>query len=143
MTISAYEGNAYRCWLSNINYFCSAYASDLDGKCQVYAEVSKDLKTITIPVPQTIETTGANAFGDTNHFVYYYFNGKNKSGTISTDPGEIVFTLQDDGSYMTTDPYSMSNAEDVAAYGGSFYWYYMTVFSQFNSTSYPTKFTKN
>ena len=135
-TLSQYDGNPYRVWLSNLIPFCDSkfYKSYCDGPTKVYGEVAEDLSTITIPTPQTLGTTGAAAFGVSEYFVLY---PTDDDDNFLTDPSQIVFVRQDDGSYITETPYGMTAADPSEG----MFWYYMNVFSTF-SAKYPTQLVK-
>jgi len=136
MSITPYEGSNTRIWIDKITLFQSpdVYGEYLSHG-EVYAEVSEDLKTITIPVPQKVEST-AEAFGLDENFVLYKFDGKTYKAKTSADV--ITFTLQDDGSWKTPDDYGFST-ESVASDG--IFYYYMNSFSSMLD-DYPTVFVK-
>ena len=138
MTISPYEGNTGRIWIDKITFFQS---EDVGAKYfphgEVYAEVSKDLKTITVPVPQTVKST-AEAFQFDEPFILYKFDGETDEAELFS--GDITFTLREDGSWMTYDSYGFSIESDVK---NGIFTYYMNCFSGISPNDYPTKFVKN
>lgn len=141
MAISQYEGNPYRCWISNIIPFNAAnyYGSYLSGSTAVYGEVTKDLKTITIPLPQQLEVDCYDAFGDPDTFLIYKWDGNNANGANIMEPSQITFELQEDGSYKTIDSYNMCTEAEAE---GGLYYDYMQGFGGFNPGSYPCMFKK-
>ena len=136
MKISPYEGNTSRIWIDKVTIF---QAPDVYGKFlsegDVYAEVSEDLKTITIPVPQTVKST-AEAFDEDEPFVLYKF-AENMVDAVTSE-GVITFTLQEDGSWKTGDNYGFSTKSNSA---NGLYYYYMNCFGGYNP-DYPTVFVK-
>lgn len=139
MNISVYEGDVTRIWLDVIApFFESSYYGSYAPHAEVYADVSNDKKTISIPYPQEVESTAAAAFGVDEHFVLYKFDGNDTTAPFLTDPGVIEFKLQEDGSYMTEDSYGFATESYV---GDGWFYYYMSVFGGFNS-SYPAFFIK-
>ena len=136
MKISPYEGNTSRIWIDKVTIF---QAPDVYGKFlsegDVYAEVSEDLKTITIPVPQTVKST-AEAFDEDEPFVLYKF-AENMVDAVTSE-GVITFTLQEDGSWKTGDNYGFSTKSNSA---NGLYYYYMNCFGGYNP-DYPTIFVK-
>ena len=140
MSISPYEGSDSRIWIDKLTPFQS---EDILGKYfphgEVYAEVSEDLKTITIPVPQEVESK-ADAFEIDEHFVLYKSTGKDATAPFDTSAGVITFTLQADGSWKTTDSYGFSTKTYVS--DGLFY-YYLNCFGGYDPAKYPTVFVKD
>lgn len=140
MSISPYEGSVTRVVIDKVTMFQSAslYGSYLPHG-EVYGIVSDDRQTITIPVPQQMESTAADAFGVDENFVLYKYAGNTIDSGFETADGVITFTLQEDGSWRTYDSYGLATESYV---GEGWFWYYMNCFGSFNS-NYPTKFVKN
>ena len=137
MTITPVEGYSDRIWIDKITIFQSSnyYGSYIpDGA--VYAIVSDDMSTITIPVPQKMGSTAAAAFSVDENFVLYKYDGSNVNADFITSDDVITFTLQDDGSYRTFDSYGLATESYVA---DGWFWYYMNCFGSFNA-NYPTYF---
>lgn len=131
MNMSQYEGNAYRVWIDKVIVLQSWYASYLpNGGGKVYAEVSEDLKTISIPVPQDFNTNGGQLFGVTDEFFFYRCNELD----FQVEQTPIVFTLQEDGSYATNDDYGVNIESGLS----DWFYYGMNAFS----SSSPTTFIK-
>lgn len=137
MSISAYDGDVTRIWIDKCTYFHSAYADYIDGP--VYGIVSNDMKTITIPTPQTLPSTAA-AFAEIDEpWTLYKYDGSNLNAAFIETEDTIVFTLDEEsGAYVTTDSYGLAMPGNV---GEGWFWYYMNVFGGFN-TNYPAYFKK-
>ena len=137
MKISPYEGNTSRVWIDKVTIF---QAPDVYGKFlsegDVYADVSEDMKTITIPVPQAVKSTAEEAFGEDEPFVLYKFAEDLVSAV--TKESVITFTLQEDGSWKTEDNYGFSTKSSVKE---GIYYYYLNCFGGYNP-EYPTAFVK-
>ncbi len=107
MTIKPYEGDVTRVWMNgfvafNIQSWYPGYFTD----SSVYATVSSDLKTITIPVPQATPTI-ASAFEINEPFTMYKWDSAAKS--FITENDAIVFTLDEEsGAYVTVNPYGFN-----------------------------------
>ena len=146
ITLSQYEGNPYRVWIDFPVYIASpdAYGAYLKNTAEqpgAYAEVSEDMKTITIPTPQELAYKASDLFNGVpadEHFKIYKYDGGNASASFITEPDQIVFTLQADGSYVTTDNYGIC-IESATADG--WFYYYCNVFGGFNA-NYPAGFVK-
>ena len=137
MTITPDEDNESRIWIDKMTIFQS---DDFYGKYflggDVYADVSEDMKKITIPVPQLTKAT-AWAFEDDENFALY------KSGEYGdpiTKDGVITFRLQNDGSWVTEDSYGFYTPS--VAKEGMLYWYYLNCFSELLPDECPTMFVK-
>lgn len=140
MNIGAYDGDVTRIWLDVIApFFSSDFYGSYAPEAAMYGVVSEDRSTITIPYPQAMVSTAANAFGVNENFVLYKFDGHNLDASFLTAPDNIVFTLQADGSYQTLDSYGFATPSYV---GEGWFYYYMNVFGGFNA-NYPAFFKKN
>lgn len=132
MTMSQYEGNPYRIWINKVIVLQSWYASYLpNGGGKVYAEVSEDLKTISIPVPQDFNTSGVNLFGVPDEFFFYRCNQLD----FQVEQTPIVFTLQEDGSYATSDDYGVNIESGLS----DWFYYGMNAFSSVSPTTFIKK----
>lgn len=138
MNISPYEGDVTRIWLDVIAPFFSTYRT-YAPEAAMYGIVSEDKSTITIPYPQSTVSTAKDAFSIDENYVLYQFDGHNLDASFLTAPGNIVFTLQGDGSYQTLDSYGFATPSYV---GEGWFYYYMNVFGGFNA-NYPAFFKKN
>lgn len=136
MNMSPYEGDVTRVWLDNVVFFSSAYNS-YTGNCPVYGVVSDDRKTITIPLPQKTTGSLADIFDEMSDAWIYAHEGI-KGGYI-TEGTNVVFTLNEDGQWVTPTDFGLSDANEVDKY--SVLYAYCVNFSSFN-TKYPTYFTK-
>lgn len=104
MNMSPYEGDATRVWMDNVVYFSFGF-NNYTGNCPVYGVVSDDRKTITIPLPQ--KTTGSLAsFGLGDAWIYAH-EGTTDGGYITAGTN-VVFTLNEDGQWVTPPPTSDS-----------------------------------
>jgi len=139
IVISAYAGDATKVWIDHITLFTYNYASYLTTSPAVYANVSSDLKTISIPVPQTTKAHSSDMFNgvkEDDFFTLYAFTGTNPDALEwDKKPGNITFTLQADGSYTTADSYGLNIPSFVAK--PDWLYYYMFAFTSFNA-AYPT-----
>lgn len=135
MNISPYEGDVTRIWLDNVVYFSVAYNS-YTGNCPVYGVVSDDRKSITIPLPQ--KTTGSlkSAFDLGDAWIYAH---EGTEGGYITAGTNVVFTLNEDGQWVTPTDFGLTDADVVDQY--SVLYAYCVNFSSFNA-KYPTYFTK-
>lgn len=135
MNISQYEGDPTKVWIDKLFVLQLWYGSYLTpgvGKC--YANVSSDLKTISIPVPQNFNTSPVDLFGVPGDFWIY----KCDFLTFSTAESEIVFTLQEDGSYKTEDDFGLN----VPGMTGDWFYYGLNAFATYDPSK-PTYFKKN
>lgn len=140
LNISAYEGDVTKVWMDvTAPFFDSNFYGSYAPHAEVFADVSEDMSTITIPCPQNVVSTANDAFGVDEPFTLYKYDGNNLDANFITTADTIVFTLQDDGSYVTTDNYGFATKSYV---GDGWFYYYMNVFGGFNS-SYPAFFVKN
>ena len=138
INISQYEGYADRVWIDNPTYFTVAYASYTKSS-PIYGVVSSDKKTITIPLPQ--KTTGSlSAFGLDNVYVFAHEGFNGGEGKYITADTKVVFKLQEDGSWVTSDCFGAGHPDDLADYPELFYEYCVNYASY--SSSYPTYFVK-
>ena len=107
MTIKPYEGDVTRVWMNgfvafNIQSWYPGYFVD----SSVYANVSSDMKTITIPVPQATPTIAAAFESDEPFTMYKWDSTANK---FITESDTIVFTLDEEsGAYVTVNPYGFN-----------------------------------
>lgn len=139
MNITPYEGDVTRIWMDVVApFFSSDFYGSYAPHAEVYAIVSDNMKTITIPCPQEVESTAANAFGVNEPFAIYKFDGSSLDDPFVLDDSAIVFKLQEDGSYVTEDSYGFA----TESYNYEWFYYYMNALSGFNS-KYPTVFKKN
>ena len=123
MEVSAYEGDVTRIWMDITAPIFSPdlYGSNFKKKPNVYAEVSEDKSTISIPYPQETAATPDDLFGgftQDDHFFFYKWD--DDAGVFLTEPGYVVFTKQDDGSYATEDYYGFATPD--ATDGLFYYW---------------------
>ncbi|MBO6044969.1 MAG: Ig domain-containing protein [Bacteroidales bacterium] len=135
LLINQYEGSDNRVWIDNLTFIQYA-GEELFPHGEVYAEVSEDLKTITIPVPQEVKSTGA-AFGVDEPFVLYKFDPV--TDEPYTEKGVITFTQQEDGSWITMNAYGFATESTVES--GYLFWYYFNTFGGFDP-EYPTVFVR-
>lgn len=139
ISLSPYEGNVTRVWIDfPAPFFSPSYYGSYAPDANVYAVVSDDLQTISIPCPQAIGSTAEAAFGVPENFILLKYDGDDLDAPFITDPSEIVFTRQEDGSYRTFDSYGFSTESYIS---DGWFWYYMNVFGNFNP-NYPAAFTK-
>lgn len=138
INLSQYEGYPDRIWIDNPTYFTVAYSS-LTGDSPIYGVVSSDKKTITIPLPQ--KTTGnLSDFGLDNVYVFAHEGFNGGEGKYITADSKVVFKLQEDGSWVTSDCFGAGHPDDLADYPELFYNYCVN-YSTY-SPSYPTYFVK-
>ena len=135
LLINQYEGSDNRVWIDNLTFIQYA-GEELFPHGEVYAEVSEDLKTITIPVPQEVESTG-EAFGVDEPFVLYKFDPV--TDEADTKKGVITFTQQEDGSWLTMNAYGFATESTVES--GYLFWYYFNTFGGFDA-EHPTFFVR-
>ena len=135
LIISQYEDSESRVWIDNLTFIQYA-REELFPHGEVYAEVSEDLKTITIPVPQEVKSTSA-AFGVDEPFVLYKFDPV--TDEPYTEKGVITFTQQEDGSWITMNAYGFATESTVES--GYLFWYYFNTFGGFDP-EYPTVFVR-
>ena len=141
MAITPYEGSASRIWIDKIvPLFSTEVFAKYFPHGEVYAEVSEDMKTITIPVPQKVESTAA-PFGSEydEPLVLYKCAGNDYTAPYETSEGVITFTLQEDGSWKTIDSYGFTIASYVKE---GLFSSYMNCYGGFNP-DYPTYFVKD
>lgn len=141
MAITPYEGSSSRIWIDKIvPLFSTEVFAKYFPHGEVYAEVSEDMKTITIPVPQKVESTAA-PFGSEydEPLVLYKCAGNDYTAPYETSEGVITFTLQEDGSWKTIDSYGFTIASYVKE---GLFSSYMNCYGGFNP-DYPTYFVKD
>lgn len=115
-TVSPYDGDPTKIWISNIVPMGYYYASYLTN-CQVYAEVSNDMKTIKIPVPQTLEKATFDKLfgGGIDPAKLYNWPGFWDGATGNSEPGYITFTYDEgEGCYFTDDSWGIANDDIIA-----------------------------
>lgn len=145
LEISEYPNNVNRVYLSALVPLMSAYGSYLPKGIAVYGVVNATKDKITVPLPQATPSYLTDLFSGVpdEPFTFFYWNGANANGEFVTEPAEIVFELQTDGTWVTSDPYGLSGAEYISSTGDTeWFYYYMNAFSQFGA-NYPTYFEKN
>ena len=141
MAITPYEGSSSRIWIDKIvPLFSKEVAAKYFPHGEVYAEVSEDMKTITIPVPQEVKSTAA-PFGTEydEPLVLYKCAGDDAYAAYETTESVITFTLQEDGSWKTLDSFGFTVASCVEE---GLFSSYMNCYGGFNP-DYPTFFVKN
>ena len=139
MSISPYEGSKSRIWIDKIvPLFSEGIGAEFFPHGEVYAEVSIDMKTITIDVPQQVEAT-ASFWQIEEPLILYKCAGDDADAEFETFSGTITFTLQEDGSWRTTDSYGFSTESEVK---NGFFYPYMNCYGGL-SYDYPTYFVKN
>lgn len=114
--VSAYDGDPTKIWISNIVPMGYYYGSYL-GNCQIYAEVSDDMSTIKIPVPQPLaKASYDNLFGPgMGAPKLYSWPGFWDGATGSTEAGYLTFTYNEDkGAYFTDDSWGIASDSIVA-----------------------------
>lgn len=112
--MSPYDGDVTRVWLSNICVMTARWYAGYTGACPVYAVVSDDHKTITIPLPQ--ETTGSlSAWGLSGHAWAYAHEGT--TGGYIDSNSQVVFTWDETNKvYITSDSFGISHPDDIVDY---------------------------
>jgi len=123
MEVSAYEDDVTRIWLDITAplFSPSIYGGSFKNTPSVYAVVSDDKATITIPYPQATAASPSDLFsGFTADDVFYFYGWDDEGGKFITSEGSIVFTKQADGSYETPDYYGFTTPDEV---GGMFYYW--------------------
>ena len=139
MAISPYEGSKSRIWIDKIvPLFSEGIGEEFFPHGEVCAEVSIDMKTITIDVPQQVEAT-ASFWQIEEPLILYKCAGDDADAEFETFSGTITFTLQEDGSWRTTDSYGFSTESEVK---NGFFYPYMNCYGGL-SYDYPTYFVKN
>lgn len=136
LNVTEYIGDVTKVWLDNLVFYAYYYPTDFSGTPQVYGIVSDDKKTITIPTPQDtgVDCEAGWDFGDVDYEVWLYRTSKL---SFEVDQTPIVFTLQEDGTYITGDDYAFN----VPSKEDAFPYYYGNVISSFNP-NYPTVLEK-
>ena len=139
MAISPYEGSKSRIWIDKIvPLFSEGIGAEFFPHGEVCAEVSIDMKTITIDVPQQVEAT-ASFWQIEEPLILYKCAGDDADAEFETFSGTITFTLQEDGSWRTFDSYGFSTESEVK---NGFFYPYMNCYGGL-SYDYPTYFVKN
>ena len=139
MSISPYEGSNSRVWIDKIvPLFSEGIGAEYFPHGEVYADVSVDLKTITIEVPQQVAAT-ASIWQIEEPLILYKCAGDDANAKFETLGGIITFTLQEDGSWRTFDSYGFSTESEVK---NGFFYPYMNCYGGL-SADYPTMFVKN
>ena len=139
MTISPYEGSDTRVWIDNVTLF-NAYFKEYFEHGDVYAEVSEDMTTINIPVPQQVASTAWVFEMDEPYILYkMIFDYETFDFSYIKSAGNITFKLYNDGSWRTKDVYGFATPSVVK--DGMLLYYYMNCFSDLDD-DYPTAFVK-
>jgi len=103
MEMSPYDGDVTRVWMDVFVPICSSkyYGSNFThGKVKVYGVVSNDKTQISIPVPQETPAHPDDLFnGFTADDLFWLYKWDDEAGVFITEPGNLVFTKQDDGSF--------------------------------------------
>ena len=122
MNVSAYEGDVTRIWLDvTAPIFSSGYyGSYFKNLPAVYGIVSSDKETITIPCPQETAANPNDLFSGVADDHFYFYEWDDDAGKFITEKGSIVFTKQDDGSYMTEGNFGFASPSET---GGLFYYW--------------------
>lgn len=144
ITLSEYKDNPYRVWIDYITPWQSpsyygAYCKNTEEIPGVYAEVSKDLSTITVPTPQTLAALVTEAFSGVPEEHYVLYTYVDEDDIFIGEPDTIVFERQDDGSYVTVSNYGLNIPSE---YQNGLFYYYMNVWGDFNPSKYPARFVK-
>lgn len=138
MTISPDEEETFKVWLDKVFLIQLLYPTYLAGDGgKLYANVTPDMKTITIPVPQDFYTNGENLFGEEGEWYVFKCDGLD----FTTKSGVITFTLQDDGSYVSYDDFGLNTYEYQETAPGDWYYYGMNALPSLDPTK-PTRFIK-
>ena len=138
MAISPYEGSKSLIWIDKIvPLFSEGIGAEFFPHGEVCAEVSIDMKTITIEVPQQVEAT-ASFWQIEEPLILYKCAGDDADAEFETFGGTITFTLQEDGSWRTFDSYGFSTESEVE---NGFFYPYMNCYGGL-SYDYPTYFVK-
>lgn len=122
MTMSVYEGDVTRVWLDVTAPIFSAkyYGEYFKNLPAVYAVVSSDKDTITIPYPQETAADPNDLFSGVPDNNFYFYGWDDDAGAFIAEKGNIVFTKQEDGSYATEDFFGFSTPSET---GGLFYYW--------------------
>lgn len=103
MEMSPYDGDVTRVWMDVVVPICSSkyYGSYFKrGKVKVYGVVSNDKTQISIPVPQQTPAHPDDLFGGfTADDLFWLYKWDDEAGVFITEPGNLVFTKQADGSF--------------------------------------------
>lgn len=103
MEMGPYDGDVTRVWMDVVVPICSSkyYGSYFKrGKVKVYGVVSKDKTQISIPVPQKTPAHPDDLFsGFTADDLFWLYKWDDDAGVFITEPGNLVFTKQADGSF--------------------------------------------
>lgn len=122
------------------DYMCY-FAYNYDVECSLTGVVSEDKKKITFTLPQVSESDSGDFFsGNLGMFGYWGWSAGNMNGEPITKIYDVVFNLQEDGSWVTTDSFHMNATEYVKT--ADWLYYMMNNCAGFNA-AYPTYFIKN
>ena len=112
--MSAYDGDPTKVWFSTLLPGGEWYSGYI-GVTSVYGEVSEDMSTIRIPVPQAMpKATPGNMFGSYAGQVLklYSWPGYWDGANPSTEAGYITFTYDEaEGVYFTEDSWGAATDE--------------------------------
>lgn len=115
MHLSAYDGNIHRLYCDAINQLPIQMKGYGYTFPPVYCDVSDDLKTLSFPTGQK-----GGDLGSSNGGVTELTSGYINSGYYTKDIDAIVFTLQEDGTYVCEDGILYVNDYVWPTYGGYF-----------------------
>lgn len=131
MEIGPYEGDVTRVWMKVMVPICDIYSQNFKhGTVDVYGIVSDNMTKITIPVPQKTAAWPDDLFdGFTADDRFWFYKWDDEAGVFITDPGTIVFTKQEDGTFVANeeDYFGISTPDST---DGLFY-YFMNVWDAY------------
>lgn len=109
--LSMYEGDVTRVWISDLMPFFYEYG--VSGKTgMVYGVVSDDFKTITIPTPQDYHVDLTGVFSGLDDPYLWFYRTSKYDFQVEQTP--IVFTLQEDGTYITNDDCGVNTRDNLS-----------------------------
>ncbi|MCQ2156980.1 MAG: hypothetical protein MJY53_01130 [Bacteroidales bacterium] len=139
--LSEFPGDVTKINIENPFYACLGYASYIPGTIKLWGYVNEEHTEIRCPLPQDTGITSANMFGYDN-FVIFGWSGTNiANGACVTEPYEVVWTLSEDGAWVTENPFQLNCYGYQSEAPGDWLYYYMNCLAQFNP-NYPTYFIK-
>ena len=133
MEMTPYDGDVTRVWMDVMVPICSSkyYGSNFShGKVKVYGIVSDNMTKVTIPVPQVTPAWPADLFnGFTADDRFWLYKWDDDAGVFITDPGNLVFTKQEDGSFVADeiDYFGISTPDET----GDLFYYFMNVWDAY------------